>query len=377
MDLLEIPEFWRLFIFTFFCIVIAVQLFYYFYFFNRLAHFEKPIKNASQQYPVSVIICAKNEAENIVNNLPGILSQDYRTTHEIILVNDNSSDETKYLIEEFQKSFKNLQQLSLKQEAKMIPGKKFPLSMGIRSAKHEIVLLTDADCMPASEHWLYKMQEGFDETIHIVLGYGTYKKKGGLLNKLIRFETFHTALQYLSFALAGKPYMGVGRNLSYKKQLFLNNKGFSAINHIPSGDDDLFIGMVAKKGNTAIVVDKEAHTISEPKTSWREWQKQKNRHFTTAKYYKKNIKLWLGAYTLSQILVYPAFIAAILCFNWYIVLAIFILRLIVVAFNWKKTMHKLNESDLWPYFLLLDIWMFLYYLLFTTSLWKKPSKNWN
>lgn len=377
MDLLQIPEFWKLLIFIFFCIVIALQLFYYLYFFQRLANYVPPVKKASQQYPVSVIVCAKNEAANIVQNLPGILLQDYRSTHEIILVNDNSTDETKYLIEEFQKSFKNLQHLSLKQEAKMIPGKKFPLSMGIRSAKYEVVLLTDADCIPASEHWLYQMQQGYDDNIQIVLGYGAYKKKPGLLNKLIRFETFHTALQYLSFALAGKPYMGVGRNLSYKKQLFLNNKGFSAINHIPGGDDDLFIGMVAKKGNTAIVIDKDAHTVSEPKQSWREWQKQKDRHYTTPKFYKKNIKTWLGLYSLSQVLVYPAFAAAILFFNWYIVLAIFLLRLIVIAINWKNTMQKLNESDLWPLFLFFDFWMFIYYLFFVPSLWKKPSKNWD
>lgn len=377
MDLLQIPEFWKLLIFIFFCIVIAVQLFYYLYFFQRLANYVPPVKKASQQYPVSVIVCAKNEAANIVQNLPGILLQDYRSTHEIILVNDNSTDETKYLIEEFQKTFKNLQHLSLKQEAKMIPGKKFPLSMGIRSAKYEVVLLTDADCIPASEHWLYQMQQGYDDNIQIVLGYGAYKKKPGLLNKLIRFETFHTALQYLSFALAGKPYMGVGRNLSYKKQLFLNNKGFSAINHIPGGDDDLFIGMVAKKGNTAIVIDKDAHTVSEPKQSWSEWQKQKDRHYTTSKFYKKNIKTWLGLYSLSQVLVYPAFAAAILFFNWYIVLAIFLLRLIVIAINWKNTMQKLNESDLWPLFLFFDFWMFIYYLFFVPSLWKKPSKNWD
>lgn len=377
MELLQIPEFWKLLIFIFFCIVVAVQLFYYLFFFRRLAVYVSPTKQASQQYPISVIVCAKNEAENIVSNLPGILLQDYRTTHEVILVNDNSIDETKYLIEEFQKSFKHLQHLNLKQEAKMIPGKKFPLSMGIRSAKHEVVLLTDADCIPASEHWLYKMQEGYDENVQIVLGYGAYKKKPGLLNKLIRFETFFTALQYFSFALAGKPYMGVGRNLSYKKQLFLNNKGFSAINHIPGGDDDLFISMVANKFNTAIVIDKEAHTVSEPKKTWAQWQKQKDRHYTTSKYYKKGIKAWLGVFSLSQVLIYPAFVAAILFFNWYAVAAIFLLRLIIIAVNWKNTMHKLNEADLWPWFLFFDIWMSAYYLFFTSSLWKKPAKNWD
>jgi glycosyltransferase involved in cell wall biosynthesis len=163
---------------------------------------------------------------NLAHNLPGVLVQDYKTTHEIVVVNDNSTDDSKYLIDEFKKSFKNLNHIELSQEAKMISGKKFPLSIGIKSAKHEIVLLTDADCMPATENWMFTMQDAYNETTEIVLGYGAYKKKKGLLNKLIRFETFHTALQYFSYALAGIPYMGVGRNLSYKRDVFKKQRLF-------------------------------------------------------------------------------------------------------------------------------------------------------
>jgi glycosyltransferase involved in cell wall biosynthesis len=165
-------------------------------------------------------------SNNLAHNLPGVLVQDYKTTHEIVVVNDNSTDDSKYLIDEFKKSFKNLNHIELSQEAKMISGKKFPLSIGIKSAKHEIVLLTDADCMPATENWMFTMQDAYNETTEIVLGYGAYKKKKGLLNKLIRFETFHTALQYFSYALAGIPYMGVGRNLSYKRDVFKKQRLF-------------------------------------------------------------------------------------------------------------------------------------------------------
>jgi len=377
MYLLEIPDLLRLIIFTCFCAVIAIQLFYYLYFFNRLAQYRAPVKSESQEYPVSVIICARDEAENIARNLPGILVQQYRTTHEIIVVNDNSTDETKFLLDEFRKSFKNINPVALTQEAKMIPGKKFPLSMGIKSSKYEVVLLTDADCVPASENWIQKMQEAYHDDVQIVLGYGAFHKKQGLLNKLIRFETFHSALQYFSFALAGMPYMGVGRNLSYKKELFFNNKGFSSINHIPGGDDDLFINKVATKDNTAIVIEPEAHTLSEPKRSFAEWQKQKYRHYTTSKYYKSRHKFLLGLYSFSQVMIYPLFITALLFYNWWLALAVLGLRIIIQAAVWYKSMHKLNEADLWPYFILLDIWMFFYYLLFTPALFKKPAKNWS
>jgi glycosyltransferase involved in cell wall biosynthesis len=357
--------------------VIAVQVFYYLFFFARLAFYKTSAENSSQEYPVSVIVCARDEANNLVKNLPGVLVQEYKTTHEIIVVNDNSVDETKYILDEFRKSFKSLNPIPLSQEAKMIPGKKFPLSIGIKSSKYEIILLCDADCVPASEHWIKKMQEGYKAGTEIVLGYGAYYKKAGLLNKIIRFETFHSALQYLSFALAGVPYMGVGRNLSYKRELFFKNKGFSAINQIPGGDDDLFVNMVANKNNTSIVVDKEAHTLSEPKKTWKEWMRQKGRHYTTSKYYKGKHKFLLGLYSVTNLFVYPLFIASMIFYSWWIALSVFGLRLLIQAFVWYRTMHKLNEADLWPYFLLLDLWMFIYYFLFAPALWRKPRKNWN
>src|SRR5438105_8597492 len=258
-------------VFYIFCLLALIQLFYYSFFYSRVAVYQPKEKEQSQQHPVSVIICARDEDENIARNLPGVLVQKYATTHEVIVVNDNSVDDSKYILEELQKTFKFLQIVDLKQEAKLISGKKYPLSIGIKEAKHEIVLLTDADCVPATEFWIQKMQDAYVNGTEVVLGYGAYYKKPGLLNKLIRFETFHSALQYLSYALAGKPYMGVGRNLSYKKGIFLKNKGFSAINHVASGDDDLFISMVANKTNTNVVVDHDAVTLSEPENSLRGW----------------------------------------------------------------------------------------------------------
>jgi glycosyltransferase involved in cell wall biosynthesis len=356
---------------------VLIQVFYYLYFFRRLAWFKTPTKTASQEYPISVIICARDEAHNLVKNLPGVLVQEYKTTHEIIVVNDNSTDDSRYLLDEFHKSFKNLNHLRLSQEAKLIPGKKFPLSMGIKTAKYEVVLLTDADCMPASEFWMQRMQEGFDNGIDIVLGYGAYYKKPGFLNKVIRFETFHSALQYLSYALAGMTYMGVGRNLSYKKDLFLRNKGFSSLNHIPSGDDDLFINMVATPTNTAIVIEKEAHTLSEPETTWKNWLRQKYRHYTTAKYYRPKHKFLLGLYSLTHITTYALFIVAVILYTWWVAVAILSVKLLVQAIVWKKAMKKLDEQDLWPMFIVWDIWMLLYYVLFVPALWKRPAKNWN
>jgi len=377
MDVSSLFAHWWQVVFYVFCLVALIQLLYYWIVFQRLAWYKPSEKIKSQQHPVTVIICARDEAANLAKNLPGVLVQTYPTTHEVIVVNHNSQDETRYLLEEFKKTFKNLHIVNLEQEAKGIPGKKYPLSIGIKEARHEILLLTDADCVPVSETWMQKMQDAYVDGTEVVLGYGAYHKLPGVLNKLIRFETFHAALQYLSFALAGKPYMGVGRNLSYKKDLFFKNKGFSSINHVASGDDDLFINRVATKENTSIVIDHDAITLSSPKKTFGDWWRQKNRHFTTAKFYKPRHRYLLGLYSFTHFLFYPLLITSIIFYDWRVSLGIFLVRLITQGVIYNKAMQKLNEKDLFAWWWLLDIWMFIYYCIFATALWKKPKKNWN
>ena len=367
---------WELILFILFCTVAFIQIIYQLFFFIRLAFYKIKHKETSQTYPVSVVICARDEAANLMQNLPGSLVQEYKTTHEVIVVNDNSFDESKYLLEELKKTFRQLQVIELTQEAMMIPGKKFPLSIGIKSAKYEIVLLTDADCVPASENWIESMQSAYNENTEIVLGYGAYYKKKGILNKLIRWETFHTSLQYFSYALAGIPYMGVGRNLSYKKDVFFRQKGFSAHNNIPGGDDDLFINRAANRHNTRINIDPESFTLSKPATTWEQWHRQKQRHYTTSKYYKFVHKFLLAAYAFTHFLFYPLLIASAIIYSWKYALIIFIVRLIMQTIIYAKTMKKMDEWDLFPWFIVLDIWMFFYYILFSPALFKKPKKIW-
>ena len=367
---------WPLIVFGAFCCITFIQIIYYLYFFRRLAFHRAGSAISYHQQPVSVIVCARDEAANLAKNLPGLLVQEFTDIHELILVNDNSLDESKYLLEALQKDFAQLHIIELKQEAKFIHGKKFPLSMGIKTAKHDVVLLTDADCVPSSEFWMHKMVAPFEQGTEIVLGYGAYYKRKGFLNKIIRFETFHTGLQYLSYALAGLPYMGTGRNLAYKKNVFLRNKGFSGHNHLPGGDDDLFINATANARNTKVVVDKEAFTLSEPKKTWKDWRNQKQRHFTTARLYKTKHRILLGLYALTHFLFYPSFVAALLFFRWEWVVGVFLLRFIIQGVIWYKAMEKLDEKDLWKWFWAFDIFMLFYYLIFTPALWKKPRVNW-
>jgi glycosyltransferase involved in cell wall biosynthesis len=368
---------WPQLVFMLFCVLLAVRLFYVLFFFTRLAFHKTKPKESIRTNAVTVIICARDEAANLAVNLPGVLVQQYSSTHEVIIVNDNSFDDTKYLLEELRKTYRQLHVIELTQEAKMIQGKKFPLSIGIKTAKYEIVLLTDADCVPATENWIASMQAAYDDDTEIVLGYGAYHKQPGLLNKLIRWETFTSALQYLSYAKAGLAYMGVGRNLSYKKTVFYRHKGFSAHNNIAGGDDDLFINSAATASNVKINIDKDSFTLSKPASSFAEWKKQKYRHYSTSKYYRPIHKFLLGLYAACSFLFYPVLIVSAIFFNWQYALIAFAVFTIVQTIVYAQALKKLNEQDLLPFVFLLDFWMFFYYLIFAFALIKKPRPTWN
>jgi len=200
-------------------VALFVQLIYYWLIFSRVAfynHTKRPVSESKE--PVSVIVCAKNEYHNLVRFLPKLLEQDY-PEYEVVVVNDASDDDTFYLLRELADKYPRLKVVNITQNLNFFSGKKFPLSIGIKSAKYELVLLTDADCFPAGPNWIEKMQSAFSGKTEIVLGYGSYAPQPGLLNRLIRFDTLMVAVQYMSNAMIGMPYMGVGRNLAYRKSL--------------------------------------------------------------------------------------------------------------------------------------------------------------
>jgi glycosyltransferase involved in cell wall biosynthesis len=323
---------------------VLIQLIYYWGIFSRLAFFKN--KNQPRQpQAVSIVICAKNEYFNLKENLPLILEQNYYN-FEVVVVNDVSDDETYFLLKILQEKYSNLKIVNFVDNVNFFKGKKFPLSIGIKCAKNDLILLTDADCQPDSPEWLSKMQENFHSGVEIVLGYGKYKSEKGLLNKMIRFDTLHIALQYLSMAVSGNPYMGVGRNLAYRKSLFYRQNGFISHYKIKSGDDDLFINAAATKKNTRIMISHQSHTVSEAKKTLTNWIIQKRRHLTSGKYYKSSTKFILGLYSFSQIVFFATFATLVsLDYTLIIVFALFTLRLISQLIIFKRTMIKLNERN--------------------------------
>ncbi|MFA5417360.1 MAG: glycosyltransferase [Bacteroidales bacterium] len=326
-----------------------IQLIYYWLVFVRLAFYKRSVANVSgivSQPGVSIVMSARDEYHHLVKNLPALLAQDY-PDFEVVVVNHTSSDETTSLLKELAPFHPNLKVVNIEQELNFFKGKKFPLSIGIKSAKNDLLLLTDADCKPASNQWIKHMVQHYDTKTEVVLGYGPYDRQKGLLNLLIRYDTFIVAMQYLSYALAGIPYMGVGRNLSYRKSLFIKNKGFTSHYRISSGDDDLFINKVAHRRNTTIEIHPESFMYSEPKTTLRGYFRQKRRHLTTGKYYKAKFKWLLGLFSFTQMLFWLMFILLLsLNIQPILVLSLFLLKLTTNLIIQKKVASRLGEPHL-------------------------------
>ena len=356
-----------------FIVIVAIQLAYYLLIFGKFA-FAKPQKSTPKRISISVIVCAKNEGENVSRFIPLLAEQDY-PDYEIILIDDASSDNTLEIFEEFEKKYPNVRLVKVQNNEAFWGNKKYALTLGIKASKKDYLLFTDADCYPFSKDWITTMSSQFTMHKTIVLGYGAYEKvANSFLNKIIRFETMLTAVQYFSWAKMGHPYMGIGRNLAYKKEEFYNVKGF--INHmkIRSGDDDLFINQIAKAKNTAICYSPESFTYSQPKTTFKAWFTQKRRHVSTANFYKTFDKIQLGLFYVSQL--FFLLLAVVLLafqYQWIIVLSLVGFRYLFTWIILGFSSGKLKEKDVMYWFPIIEIVLIFTQLnVFITNIFSKP-----
>lgn len=347
------------------------QLLYWLGLFSRLALYRQPPPPKIAPEPVSIIICAHNEAENLQKNLPFFLDQDYEN-FEVLVVNDASSDNSLEILLEFKRKNPNLRIVNL--TTKVSLGKKAALSKGINAANNSILLLSDADCQPASSKWLEHMQAFIRDRVEIGLGYSPYNREKGILNAAIRFETVNSAINYLSFAFVGMPYMGVGRNLIYREHLFRESGGFEDHMDVTSGDDDLFINTVATSKNTRVILSPEAFVYSEAKSSWRGYYRQKSRHLSTGTRYRPLHQFLLGAISASHFGHYVLGIALILFHNLETIVFInYLVRIVVVTAMYGLITRKLRDPSLVFWVPLFDALYILYYVIFAPALFKSKE----
>ena len=350
-----------------------INLCYYLGFF-RFAFATSENLNPQNPLPVAVVICAKNEAENLRKFLPIVLAQDH-PDFEVVVINDASTDDTQEVIEGFQSLYPNLKMVNVQNNEAFWANKKYALTLGIKKATKPYLLFTDADCRPESDQWLREMVSQFENKKSIVLGYGGYLvEKRSVLNKLIRFETLFTAIQYFSYARWGLPYMGVGRNLAYTSAEFYNQNGFATHLHIRSGDDDLFVNGAANKMNTGMCFSANGITRSVPKKNLKAWWQQKRRHVSIAGHYKKRHQLLLGLFYTTQLLFWILFFVLLFTAYWQIALGFLAIRWIVQGTVFYNSGKKFGETDLFWLFPFLELFLVWAQLgIFIANFFSKPT----
>ena len=366
-------------IFVLFALATFIQLIYYLFVYLRVVWRRKKrnIAQTDEIIPVSVIICARNEEENLAMNLASVLEQDY-PSFEVIVVNDYSEDNTEQVLQAFKQKYPHLRSTIIKKDGMFRNGRKFAATVGIKAAQHEWLLFTDADCRPDSPQWIASMSRRFVGKKDIVLGYGGYTAEKGFLNKWIRYDTCFTALQYIGFAKSGKAYMGVGRNLAYRKSLFFAHNGFAAHAHILSGDDGLFVNQAATKRNVAVVDTKEAHTRSVSQKTFREWIWQKSRYITAGKYFKRWQTFWLTLEPVSRALMWASFcVLMVICPFWQYILAAFLTRMFIFMFVFGAATKRLNEPGILRYAIFFDLAIpFVYFYVFLLNRISSKHNKW-
>jgi cellulose synthase/poly-beta-1,6-N-acetylglucosamine synthase-like glycosyltransferase len=375
-----IPEFeynLTMILFIVFSFAAFIQLIYVLFIHGKLSFFNPSKQVVSTEFPpVTILISARNEADNIYENLPTILDQDY-PEFEVIVINHQSIDESHYILNAYAHQYKNLRVIEIERSQHLKSGKKLPLTIGIKGAKHEHLLFTDADCKPTSNQWLKSMASRFTSEKEITIGYAPYVFKKSFLNKVIRFDTTWIAMNYFSMALAKIPYMGVGRNMGYTKSVFNSVNGFKSHYSLASGDDDLFIQESATKNNIAINLDKTSFCYSEGAEDWESWFRQKARHYTTSSRYRVFKKAMLGIYPLTMFMLLISFVILMLDTNYHwLTLSIFGFVIIIKWFIHARCFKKLHEPGFISMIPLLDIAYSILIPILYYSVNKKEDTKW-
>lgn len=296
-------------------ILFIIQLIYYIGIYNRIHARNKSSRKEELHFskdlpPVSILLCARNEADNLRRLLPALLEQDY-PNFEVIVINDASTDETEDVLCHMEEKYHHLYHSFTPESARYISHKKLALTLGVKASKHDWLIFTETNCMPASNQWLKLMARNFTSQTQIVLGYSGYDRTKGWMHKRIAFDTLFQSLRFLGFALAGKPYMGIGRNMAYRKELFYQTKGFSSHLNLQRGEDDLFINQVATPTNTKVETDINATMRIQPVYRYKDWKEEKISYMATARFYCGIQRYLCGFETFSRLLFYVAFISSV------------------------------------------------------------------
>ena len=330
-------------------------------------------RTLSSSPAVSVVIVTRNHLYALKHLLSRLANQDY-PNFEIVVVDDDSDDGTPAWLQTFGHNHPGLI-LQTIQHKKLAPGKKAALTLGIQKTNHPWVLLTDADCVPASNQWIKIMAQQMSEKTDVIIGYSPILPAKGLLNLFERWDYFFVGFQYLAWAAWGRPYMAVGRNLMYRKSLFDKSGGFKNHHDIVSGDDDLFIQQIAHKASIDICLDPKSFMYTQGKPTWTSLIAQKARHVSTSPQYRLADILILSTYPLAQLLFYIS-AGCLFLSNPVLISTLYFIRVILIMLILYKKAKPLIQNELITHFMLLDIIQPIFYSAVSLMSFFRKKNKW-
>lgn len=305
----------------------------------------------------SVVIYSNDEASNLARLLPQVLGQDYNGQFEVIVVNDGSAESTSDVVSELQMIYPNLYLTYTPDRSRNLSRKKLALTLGIKAARYEVVVLLNANSRVNSNRWLSLITRNFTPGIDVVIGYATpaIESDKFMGRRRRAFDRVAEAVTYLSAAIGNSPFRGFGYNLAYRRESFFNNKGFSRSLNLHYGDDDVFINEITNPRNTAVELADDSIVECQFYHPVDSHNELKRRYNYTAKYLRKGPRLFFGFCSLTAWIWLIASIAAILSalphlINTAITAAITLLIALVLWIpliaTWRKAMKALKSRSL-------------------------------
>jgi len=332
-----------------------IQLWFYLYFYTGInresRRCRKGLANLTEEKPpVSVIICARDQADVLFTNLPAFFDQNY-PEFQIIVVNDASSDDTEHILQQYE-DHENFYHTFVPKGVRSISARKMAMTIGIKAARYDYVLFTDASAIPRGTNWIASMMRHFDTGGAVVFGYTSYKEKKGISKRFVAYDNLFSAIQFMGFALRGKPFKACSANMAFRKELFFKNKGFSSHLFLQSGDDDLLISEMADKYNSRIDFDPDSQLIIDKDDVSYQWKEQTISHFSTSNRYKLSVRLLLFLESFTRSLFYAVILyLLIVClleasYSWLLLTAVlFLIRYIVQLLVINKSAVQLSEPQ--------------------------------
>lgn len=379
---IDITSTWTLLSLAVFCLSAVIVCVYYSVTYWRVAGWRgkkvppQPIVDDARQPKVSIVLTVHNEAAYLKESLPYLLEQDY-PDYEVVVVNYLSKDDTPFVLKVCAENYSSLKPLQFTEDVNMFQGKKYPLSIGIRSASGEVIVLTEADCIPKSFTWLRGLVAGYQAAgVQMVLGYAGVRQEKGLLNLFQQYDNLTESASWMGFAMAGMPYSGTGRNLSFRRQFFFDQGSFIRHYSEPEGADDMFVNQNASGDNTTLCLEADSFVTADAKQDRRLWHRQRVQRWATKRYYSASQKFLLGLYPSSVLLFYAALAVLLaLHFPWQYVAMAWVLKTAWQVWSFSRFSKRLEIKNVHFYSPLLEIYfLFANTFLFLSTLHKNKRR---